>query len=197
MKRIGLWYLAVACTVVVVVILAGCGGGQPETPSSVADRAVAETEAPGAQPTPQETATDEEASSEPPGASAPESVASPPPGPAEAETLLLSWERQGGPESRCDHMTIYPDHRVVAVQCTGGAEREAVEAVLSDEQAALLETWVERFESFSRRESDVTSVAMRTVLEGRGDVAPSADEKTVVTRFAKELFLSVTSADSP
>jgi hypothetical protein len=94
-------------------------------------------------------------------------------------------------------MTIYPDHRIVAVQCSGGTERAAVEAVLSDENAALIEAWVERFESFSRRESDVTSVAMRTVLEGRGEVAPSTDEKAVVARFARDLFLSVTSADSP
>ena len=212
MKRgIGRCVLAGLIGAAFLLAVWGCGGARPETPETADSTAVAEpvdvaapepgpATATDVEPTAAEGTPSEESgaeASEPP----PELPAAEPPAPSEiepvAEELLLSWERQGGPRNHCDRMSIHPDGRVVVVPCTGGVEGTPVEAILTPEQASQLDGWVDRLGSFSRRESDVTRAVMRTVLEGRGDVEASTDEKTAVARFAKELFLSLTSAGSP
>ena len=105
---------------------------------------------------------------------------------------LLEWERQGGSASHCDWMTIYPDGSVIAVLCLNGIDRETVETTLSADQANQLNAWADQFAWFSRRESDITRAAMRTVLEGRGEAVPTTEEKTAVAKFAKDLFLALT-----
>ena len=188
--------------------MAGCGGGQPAASdageSSVEaappeEAAVPEAvEEPAPEPEPAEEApaveTDATESGETePGAAAPSTE------PSEVETTepegpaaLLEWERQGGSASHCDRMTIYPDGSVIAVLCLNGIDRETVETTLSAYQAGQLNAWVDQFAWFSRRESDITRAAMRTVLEGRGEAVPTTEEKTAVAKFAKELFLALT-----
>jgi len=187
--------------------MAGCGGGRPassDAGESSVEAAPEEAAAPEAvsEPTPEpeeETPVVEpeptEAGNAEPDAAAP----SPEPSEAEGETAeadrpaaLLEWERQGGSASHCDRMTIYPDGRVVAVRCLNRIDRETVETTLTADQADELNAWADRFAPFSRRESDITRAAMRTVLEGRGEAVPTTEEKTAVAKFAKDLFLALT-----
>jgi len=208
MKR-GVWMCLVltlmsAAMVGLVLGLAGCGGGQPTTNDAnerAADRMPEEVGEPEAVPgTAQES---DEVSAVHTDATETEAVESDEPElptePLEAEAAeadrpaaLLEWDRQGGSASHCDRMVIYPDGSVVAVLCLNGIDRVTVEETLSADQANQLDAWADRFASFSRRESDITRAAMRTVLEGRGEAVPTTEEKTVVARFAKDLFLALT-----
>jgi len=209
MKR-RVWMCLVLTLMSVVVAglvlgLAGCGGGQPTT-DDTSERAVDETppeevgepeavpetqeEPEGAPASDADTTETEEVESEEPAPS------TEPSGDKAAEVdrpaALLEWERQNGSASHCDRMTIYPDGSIVAVLCLNGIDRKTVEATLSADQADQLHGWADQFASFSRRESDITRAAMRTVLEGRGEVVPTTEEKTAVAKFAKELFLALT-----
>jgi|GEM_PF-4400541 len=182
MKR-GTWECLVillmgAVAMGLVLGMAGCGGGRPAS-SDAGESSV-------------EAAPPEEAA-------APEAVSEPTPEPSDAEATeadrlaaLLEWDRQGGSAGHCDRMTIYPDGSVVAVLCLNGIDRETVETTLSADQANQLNAWADRFAWFSRRESDITRAAMRTVLEGRGEAVPTTEEKAAVAKFAKDLFLALT-----
>jgi hypothetical protein len=210
MKR-GTWkYLVIllmgAVAMGLVLGMAGCGGGRPASSdageSSVEAAPPEEAAAPEAvsEPTPEP---EEEASvvePEPtevedaePDAAAPSTEPSEVEAPeADLPAALLEWERQGGSAGHCDRMTIYPDGSVVAVRCLNGIDRETVESALSADQANQLNAWADRFAWFSRRESDITRAAMRTVLEGRGEAVPTTEEKAAVAKFAKDLFLALT-----
>jgi hypothetical protein len=203
MKRVIRMCLVVTLLSAIVIAAflgaAGCGGGQPAT-SEASDSAESTA---GAEVATSETAPEAEPEAEPEAPSdeidtpEPEAIASTEPSsdePAEASlpAPLLEWERQGGAGGHCDRMAIYPDGRVVAVHCASGFDLETVETALSEEQEAQLNGWVGRFAAFSRRESDITRAAMRTVMAGRGEAVPTTDEKTAVAKFARELFLALT-----
>jgi hypothetical protein len=180
--------------------MAGCGGGQPAASdageSSVEaappeEAAVPEAvEEPAPEPEPAEEAPAVETDATEAGETEPEAAApsTEPEGPAS----LLEWERQGGSAGHCDRMTIFPDGSVIAVLCLNGIDRGTVETTLSADQADQLNAWADRFASFSRRESDIAGAAMRTVMEGRGEAVPTTEEKTAVAKFAKDLFLALT-----
>jgi hypothetical protein len=180
--------------------MAGCGGGQPAASdageSSVEaappeEAAVPEAvEEPAPEPEPAEEAPAVETDATEAGETEPEAAApsTEPEGPA----ALLEWERQGGSAGHCDRMTIFPDGSVIAVLCLNGIDRGTVETTLSADQADQLNAWADRFASFSRRESDIAGAAMRTVMEGRGEAVPTTEEKTAVAKFAKDLFLALT-----
>ncbi len=187
--------------------MAGCGGGQPTTsdtgessveatPEEAAPTEVVEEPAPEPEPVEEAPAVETDAAEAE--ESGPEATA-PSTEPSEGEASetdrpasLLEWERQGGSASHCDRMTIYPDGSVIAVLCLNGIDRETVETTLSADQASQLNAWADQFASFSRRESDITRAAMRTVMEGRGEAVPTTEEKTAVAKFAKDLFLALT-----
>jgi hypothetical protein len=193
--------LTIAVTTALLLGTAGCGGGEPqstETSGGPTSGEPSEVATPQTVPTTEVPAT-EAAPPEPVGTSEPETPDEPvmtstetEPAGAESPTTLLTWERQGGANSHCDRMTIYVDGRVVANRCVNGVDLETMEAALSEEQGTQLNAWADRFASFSRRESDVIGSAMRTVMTGRGDVVPTTDEKTAVAKFAKQLFLALT-----
>lgn len=185
--------------------MAGCGGGRPassDAGESSVEAAPEEAAAPEAvsEPTPEPEEETPVVEPEPTEAEDAEpDAAAPSPEPSEDETAeadrpaaLLEWERQGGSASHCDRMTIYPDGRVVAVRCLNGIDRETVETTLTADQTDELNAWADQFAPFSRRESDITRAAMRTVLEGRGEAVPTTEEKTAVAKFAKDLFLALT-----
>lgn len=188
--------------------MAGCGGGRPATSdageSSVEAAPPEEAAAPEAveettpAPEPVEEAPPVETEAAEAGETEPEAAA-PSTESSEVEATeadrpasLLEWEREGGSASHCDRMTIYPDGSVIAVRCLNGIDRETVETTLSSDQANQLNAWADQFASFSRRESDITRAAMRTVMEGRGEAVPTTEEKTAVAKFAKDLFLALT-----
>lgn len=211
MKRGILICLVIALMSAVLVGLAlgmaGCGGGQPvtdDTSESAVETAPEEVAAPEVveEPTPEpeeeapavvtdaseaEDAGSDEAT---PSTETPEAEAAE----ADQPASLLEWVREGGSAAHCDWMTIYPDGRVIAVLCLHGTDRETVETTLSADQLNQLNAWADRFASFSRRESDITRAAMRTVMEGRGEAVPTTEEKTEVAAFAKALFLALTAA---
>jgi hypothetical protein len=211
MKR-ELWMCLVLTLMSVVLAglvlgLAGCGGGQPtsddasgrtenEIPEEVGEpEAVPETAEEVEEEQPADTDTPEAEAAEPEESDPTTEPAEPEATEVDRPAALLEWERQGGSASHCDRMTIYPDGGVVAVLCLNGLDRLTVETTLSADQASQLNAWADQFASFSRRESDITRAAMRTVLDGRGEAVPTTEEKTAVARFAKDLFLALT-ADS-
>jgi type IV secretory pathway VirB10-like protein len=211
MKR-GMWTCLLLILVGAVVMglalgLAGCGGGRPaatDAGESSVEAAPEETTVPEAvepttpEPEPTEEAPAVETDAAEAGEPAPD-VAAPSTEPSEVEATeadrpaaLLEWERQGGSAGHCDRMTIFPDGSVIAVLCLNGIDRGTVETTLSADQADQLNAWADRFASFSRRESDIAAAAMRTVMEGRGEAVPTTEEKTAVAKFAKDLFLALT-----
>jgi len=210
MKR-GTWECLVillmgAVAMGLVLGMAGCGGGRPASSdageSSVEAAPPEEAAAPEAvsEPTPEPEEEAPVVEPEPtevedaePDAAAPSTEPSEVEAPeADRPAALLEWDRQGGSAGHCDRMTIYPDGRVVAVRCLNRIDRETVETTLTADQADELNAWADQFAPFSRRESDITRAAMRTVLEGRGEAVPTTEEKTAVAKFAKDLFLALT-----
>jgi len=201
-RGVRLCALAGLIGVAFLLAVAGCGDGRPGTSETGESSAtVGPAAAPVSDAEAEPGVTPVESPDRPAPEASPESAVVEPSALSEVEPaveeVLIGWERQGGPDSRCDRMSIYPDRRVVAVRCAGSAEGTLVESVLSEEQAAQLDEWIDRFGSFSRRESDVTGAVMRTVFEGRGEATPSTEEKTAVARFSKQLFLALASEGSP
>lgn len=108
-------------------------------------------------------------------------------------TILLKWRREGGIAGFCDFLTIYLSGEVHRSSCDNGDLVEAyLREVLSDEELAKLEEWVQEYGNVSIDASDPKGVSDRMVviLEftglGSQETVTAADEQLLLD-FAQSI----------
>lgn len=108
-------------------------------------------------------------------------------------TILMTWKREGGIAGFCDSMTVYLSGEVHVTSCkTGQFVEQRLIDVLSKEELAKLEEWVQSYGNVSIDASDPKGVSDRMVVvltfAGLGsDQTVTSSEQRELVNFAQEL----------
>jgi hypothetical protein len=108
-------------------------------------------------------------------------------------TVLMKWKREGGIAGFCDFLTVYLSGEVHRSSCDSGELVEArLSDVLSNEEIAKLEDWVQENGTVSIDASDPKGVSDRMVVilefmgVGSRETITAADEQQLLA-FAQSL----------
>lgn len=108
-------------------------------------------------------------------------------------TLLMTWKREGGIAGFCDSMTVYLSGEVHVYSCKQGQYVEQrLSDVLSQEEMAQLDQWVQSYGNVNIDASDPKGVSDRMVVVltfaglGSDQTVTSSEQKELVN-FAQQL----------
>ena len=108
-------------------------------------------------------------------------------------TVLMKWRREGGIAGFCDFLTLYLSGEVHRSSCDGNQlVEERLREVLSREELARLEEWVQEYSAISIDASDPKGVSDRMVITlefiglGSRETVTSAEEQQLL-QFAQSL----------
>jgi hypothetical protein len=108
-------------------------------------------------------------------------------------TVLMTWKREGGIAGFCDHLTVYLSGEVQASSCNNNqAVQKRLIDVLSKEEIAQLDEWLQSYGNVSIDASDPKGVADRMVVTleflgvGNQETVSSANEQQLI-EFAQSL----------
>ncbi|NWG33167.1 MAG: hypothetical protein HXY42_01885 [Chloroflexi bacterium] len=109
-------------------------------------------------------------------------------------TLALTWSRDGGIAGFCDRLTVFRSGEVYGNSCksqTGGT-MGTFSSLLSDEEIAQLQGWLEEYGSVSIEASDPLGVSDRMTLSlnlyGNGSAKPLKAEEDRLFDWAQTLY---------
>jgi hypothetical protein len=109
-------------------------------------------------------------------------------------TLALTWSRDGGIAGFCDRLTVFRSGEVYGSSCksqTGGM-MGTFSSLLSDEEIAQLQGWLEEYGSVSIEASDPLGVSDRMTLSlnlyGNGSAKPLKAEEDRLFDWAQTLY---------
>jgi hypothetical protein len=108
-------------------------------------------------------------------------------------TVAMTWKREGGIAGFCDYMTVYLSGEVHVSSCKQGqyVEQRLID-VLSDDEIAKLDEWLDKYGNLNIDTSDPKGVSDRMVVVltftgvGNDQTVTSSDQQELV-KFAQEL----------
>jgi hypothetical protein len=107
--------------------------------------------------------------------------------------VTLTWNRSGGIAGFCDQLFVFPQGYALAASCKDANSQNRV--MLSPEQKSTLQTWIQRFRSFTYEQKDPAVADAMTVslaFTGEGQEDPSEAEKAAMLEFASQIYTSGT-----
>lgn len=118
-----------------------------------------------------------------------------PPVVSHEDVLLLTWSRAAGALKHDDTLSITVSGRVTATARNASMDETVVRGTLSEEQLTTMTAWVDQHATFTRREMDSERAVRTTILQGRGEVIPSAELQAEIAGYAAAAFLGLTESE--
>ena len=112
--------------------------------------------------------------------------------PLRDDELLISWRREGGIAGFCDQLMVSPAGEVVAASCAGAHASRVGGFMLSEQQQATLNEWVNSYMSFEYVEKDPAEAAdamsQTLAFTGQGVKMPGLAQQQQIAAFVVSLF---------
>ncbi len=107
--------------------------------------------------------------------------------PFPADTVILTWHRQGGIAGFCDDVTVLASGAYTVVNCK---DKSSKTGQLAESQLLQLTRMVNKVQSFEVNHDDTAvadAMSVKTTFKGAGPLEASLEDQTTMTNFASLL----------